>query len=619
MNRSLTNTALVAAVAAAAMFLAACQSDAVKADGQSAEDQKRAEILAFEKKTLDRLYAENPEARAEIESAPGFAVFDLSSVNAILLVGQAGQGVLVNRKNGTQLFMKAYRAGTGPGLGYQQLAQVFVFKSDFAAEQFALGNGVGGDVSASITAGTSNLQQSFNPEIRVYQLNNKGFALQANWGGTAYVADSDLNPATAAPAQEAAPTESPCPEGPPQGARCLRGVDSKGAHYLIVMPANWNHVLVVHAHGGPPLEAKASRADEDIKRWSIIVRAGYAYAASVYHQGGVAVRSAAEDTERVRRIFVEHVAVPRRTILHGQSWGANVAAKGAEMYAHSAKGHSPYDGVLLTSGVVGGGTQSYNFRLDLRVVYQYLCNNHPKPDEPQYPLWMGLPKDSKLTNKELKARVDECLGLDKPAAQRTPEQARKVKTIVDVIHIQERSIEGHLSWGTFLFRDIVQKRTGGHNPFGNEGVVYRGSSDDNALNAGVHRYRADPQAVATFAEDADLTGKIEVPVLTVHAINDPIAFVELEDTFHKTMEAAGTADHLVQNFGDYHEHSYLDDTVYPTLLAALLQWIDTGTKPTREGIAKDCKAFEAQFGPGCRFDPAYRVAPLDSRVPARGN
>ncbi len=419
------------------------------------------------------------------------------------------------------------------------------------------------------------------------------------------------------PSNEAAPLASACPDGVPQGARCLRGVDSQNAHYLIVVPAEWNGVLVVHAHGGPPLEAKASRADEDIKRWSVIVRAGYAYAASVYRQGGVAVRSAAEDTERVRQIFVQHVAVPRRTILHGQSWGASVAAKAAEMYAHSAGGKSPYDGVLLTSGVLGGGTQSYSFRLDLRVVYQYLCGNHPKPDEPQYPLWMGLPADGKLTHAQLAARVNECLGLKKPAAQRTPEQERKVKTIVDVIHIQERSILGHLAWGTWLFQDIVQKRTGGLNPFGNEGVVYRGSSDDVALNAGVQRYRADPQGVATFAHDADLTGRIYVPVLTVHAINDPIAFVELEDTFRRTMEAAGTAEHLVQNFSDHREHSYLDDPVYTTLFAALLRWIDTGEKPTRAGIASDCKTFEAAYGPGCRFMPDYQVAPLESRVPAR--
>jgi hypothetical protein len=72
---------------------------------------------------------------------------------------------------------------------------------------------------------------------------------------------------------EAAPVAQACPAGVPEGARCLRGQDSAQAHYLIVMPAKWSGVLVVHAHGGPSLGApKTTRADEDIKRWAITVK-----------------------------------------------------------------------------------------------------------------------------------------------------------------------------------------------------------------------------------------------------------------------------------------------------------------------------------------------------------
>ena len=134
-----------------------------------------------------------------------------------------------------------------------------------------------------------------------------------------------------------APAEAPphavaCPQGVPEGTRCLGGRDSAGAHYLIAMPAVWNKRLVLHAHGGPLLgEPRPERAVEDLQRWSIMVKAGYAWAGSTFRQGGVAVRAAAEDTERLRGIFLQHVAVPERTVLHGQSWGASVAAKAAEM------------------------------------------------------------------------------------------------------------------------------------------------------------------------------------------------------------------------------------------------------------------------------------------------
>ena len=413
---------------------------------------------------------------------------------------------------------------------------------------------------------------------------------------------------------ESDPNYVACPAGPPADAKCLRGRDSEGAHYIIVMPAQWNGVLVVHAHGGPALgEPKMERADEDTKRWAIWPRAGYAFAASVFRQGGVAVRSAAEDTERVRQVFVQKVGKPRRTILHGQSWGANVAAKLAE--THAAPGRKPtYDGVLLTSGVVAGGAASYAFRLDLRVIYQYLCANHPKADEPQYPLWKGLAADSKLTRKELAGRVEACLG---KAGARTPEQARKVKTIVDVLRISESSIVAHLNWATWHFQDIALNRTGGGNPFGNADVVYRGSDDDAALNKGVLRYAADPEAVRRFAADTDPTGRIGVPVVSIHAIGDPTAFVELEASLRRTMDAAGAGDNLVQAYTEHREHSYLADPVYAAAASALLEWIEAGAKPSAATLAERCAALEKTYGAGCRIAVGYAPPPLASRVAPR--
>lgn len=421
---------------------------------------------------------------------------------------------------------------------------------------------------------------------------------------------------------EAAPLAQACPSGLPAGLRCLGGQDSAGAFYLIVMPeaaTDWNGRLVLHAHGGPFLGAPSmKRVEEDLQRWSIMPRAGYAWAASSFRQGGVAVTAAAEDTERLRRLFVAHVGRPRLTILHGQSWGAGVAAKAAELFTRDpATGKPPFDGVLLTSGVLGGGTRSYDFRLDLRVVYQYLCANHPRADEPAYPLWMGLPAGAHLAAADLKSRVDDCLGLDRPAAQRSAEQARKLKTIVDVIRIPERSIVPHLSWATFQFHDIVQKRTGGGNPFGNIGVVYSGSADDAALNAGVLRYAADPAAVARFDADAGLTGGISVPVLTVHAIHDPTAFVELQHSFGETMVRAGHAANLVQTYSDDREHSYLSDASYVALMDRLVEWVEQGRKPTPADVASACVREQARFPSTCHFKPDYQPAALATKVPAR--
>lgn len=418
---------------------------------------------------------------------------------------------------------------------------------------------------------------------------------------------------------EAPPTRTDCPPAAPAAATCLSGQDSRGAYYLIVKPADWNGRLVLHAHGGPSLGAPTpERAVEDLTRWAIMVRAGYAWAASTFRQGGVEVLAAAEDTERLRGIFLQHVGRPTFTILHGQSWGASVAARGAETYTVQTVGQRPYDAVLLTAGVLAGGTHSYDFRTDIRVVYQYLCQNHPRPDEPQYPLNLGLPADSTMRQADLAVRVDECLGLDKPAAERSAEQAARIDTLAKVIRIPVNQIRAHLNWGTFHFQDISSKRTGGASPFGNTGAVYSGSPDDAALNAGVLRYRADPEAYRRFAADTDPQGRIPVPVLTTKWINDSTAFVELDHFFRATMEKAGTAGHLVQTFTNEAEsHSYISDPTYPTLLTALVEWVRTGTPPTPASIAAACPGFEAQYGPGCSFAPDYRPAPLESRVVSR--
>jgi hypothetical protein len=430
--------------------------------------------------------------------------------------------------------------------------------------------------------------------------------------GCASRSTSDVLAAAEAPPQPAA-----CPAGLPASVRCLQGRDTAGAFYLVAMPQEWNGILVLHAHGGPALGPPSlERTAQDLRRWAVVPSAGYAWAGSSFRQGGVAVRAAAEDTERLRRIFLRHVAQPRMTMLHGQSWGASVAAVGASMFTDDGQGRRPYDAVLLSSGVLAGGSRAYDFRLDLRVIYQALCGNHPLPGEAAYPLWMGLPSDGKLTAPELRRRVDDCLGLDRPAAQRTPQQQRKVATITSVLKIPADSIHSHLAWATWHFQDIAQ-RMGGRSVFGNLGAQYRGSDDDAALNAAVARYAADPQAVARFAGDADPDGRIPVPVLTVHGIDDATAFVEMEHSFRQTMERAGTAGHLVQTFTADRAHSYLSDATYVTLLEALSLWARGGPAPTPAGIAQRCPQFEATHGAGCRFRPEFQPRPLATRVTPR--
>lgn len=191
-----------AAAALVAMTFAGCASSPPQDPaGKSASAdvlKKRDERRKLRDDTLTKLYEGKPEVRDEIAKAEGYAVFDGTQMNLVLYVGASGQGILVDNKGGAETFMAMKRAGTGPGVGYKDYRQVMVFRSRALFDQFRT---VGADVSASADAavklggkgGSLDGNVSFNPELSVYQITDRGLLLQANWGGVAYYPDSDLN------------------------------------------------------------------------------------------------------------------------------------------------------------------------------------------------------------------------------------------------------------------------------------------------------------------------------------------------------------------------------------------------------------------------------------------
>ncbi|MFE3263606.1 hypothetical protein [Streptomyces sp. NPDC059215] len=405
-----------------------------------------------------------------------------------------------------------------------------------------------------------------------------------------------------------------CPPGLAAKASCYAGRDAAGAYYTMAVPTHWNGSLVVHAHGGPDFSYDSSSPIEDLERWEVMVDEGYAWAGSSYRRGGYGVRMAAADTENVRRLFTDRFGRPDRTYLHGQSYGGNVAAKVAETYGRK---HGAYDGVLLTNGLLAGGSRGYDHRVDLRAVYQYYCKNLPRPTEAQYPLWQGLPADSALTPADVQQRLQECTGIETAPAARTAAQQRNLDDIVAATRIPEASLATNLQYATFLFQDIVTKRLDGRNPFSNRGVRYDGTHDDKALNAGVARFSAEPSAQRDYSYDSDLTGHVTLPVLTLHAIDDPQVYVEHEAAYRAVLRGSGRDGHLVQTFTTENTHSELSDSEYANSLSALDTWVRSGRKPTPNSIARSCGDFDNSYGTGCFYDPTYRPAPYATQVRPR--
>ena len=160
--------------------------------------QERNHILKKAEDTLAQLYKSKPEAKKAIESAYGYAVFSNTGYNIILYVGGKGAGVAFKNSDKKPVFMTMLNAGTGPGVGYTDYRQVLVFSSETLFDQFiTVGFNSSASENVTIKVGKADVDQSgaieLVPGVHLYQINEKGIDIQANWGGMKYFKDSGLN------------------------------------------------------------------------------------------------------------------------------------------------------------------------------------------------------------------------------------------------------------------------------------------------------------------------------------------------------------------------------------------------------------------------------------------
>jgi pimeloyl-ACP methyl ester carboxylesterase len=401
------------------------------------------------------------------------------------------------------------------------------------------------------------------------------------------------------------PTQATCITGLSPQATCYTGTQLSGASYQIAVPTNWNGILIVVARGATPVPATDLRTFGNTR--NLLRDGGLAVAATTYRSDTPFARDAMADVEELRKIFVAKFGRPKRTIVWGLSFGGLVAVRCAEQLG-------TFDGVVSLCGLVAGTLRSLYTQLDARTVYQYYCRNLPRGDEPPYDLFLGLAPQSALTPAEIQARINECTGIDLPAAQRSPVQRSNLANILAVLRIPESGFLTNMDAATNLLRTFVQGTLGGHNPLQNSAVRYAGSTDDVALNRDVPRYSAENQTATALASADDPTGRLRIPVLTLHAIDDPRAFVENQSAFRAAVAKAGALGNLFQAFTNQGGHCSFTTAEQLAALQVVLDWIEKKTPPTNESLAAACEKYRAEFGTSCRFNASYQPAALETRL-----
>lgn len=298
-----------------------------------------------------------------------------------------------------------------------------------------------------------------------------------------------------------------------EDGQTYEGTLVSGALYKIWMPDAWNGELVVFAHGyvdpTQPVAIPEGQLTLDDGTYipDMVTDMGYAFATTSYRANGMVVQEGVSDLKELISQFKEMFPDPKYTYLVGGSEGGLITIKSAEM-THL------YSGGLALCGPIGDFARQVNYIGDFRVLFDYFF---PKvlPGSP-----IHIPQE--LIDHWNDIYVPKILQTISDYPDRTKQLIRCAKAPVDpndpvtIAH----TVLGVLWFNVFATNDLIE-RVGG-NPYDNMDRNYHGSANDAYLNKNVKRFAADEQALDNLRRMYDTTGELNVPVITMHTVGDPI-------------------------------------------------------------------------------------------------
>lgn len=382
-----------------------------------------------------------------------------------------------------------------------------------------------------------------------------------------------------------------------------------GAPYRIVVPANWNGTLLVHAHGyrdkadhPGEVDDRSAPAAPSPALEAALTAAGYAVAGSAYSDNGWAVREGIRDTRALTSLFNRVAGRPKTTLLWGFSMGSLVSLTAAET-------NRRYDGVISACAVAAGSPRAWDGALAHLIAYDAAFG---------MPAAWGTPGD-----------VDDGIDFDTQVAPKLALELAsdplgafgKVEFIRLVTQVAGPGTipapAGWLPGGYFtnMFflteaRAELERRAGG--PIAqNLEHTYTLTPAEKAYLAGLgvnadvllarmnaSRWSAKRSARNYLERYADPSGELKVPMLTLHARTDTLVPPAHESAYAATVAEEGRSSLLRQVFTTGNGHCAFTGPQLVTVVQAIEAWAKTGVPPTAD-------AFPAALG----FDPTFTPPP----------
>lgn len=357
----------------------------------------------------------------------------------------------------------------------------------------------------------------------------------------------------------------------------------EGAKFLLRIPDGWNGELMLYAHGytqpGGSLEVpQLNTHTRALVNTAFTEKFAYGY--SAYAKTGYAVRSGIESTQLLKRLA--ELAMPvKRSYITGDSLGGDVVMGLIEKYPDA------YTGALSSCGVVAGWYEETRYITDFRLIYDYFTRplgapyaigNPPDPQKPNDPGFNLGSINISVATLFQKAVND-------PAIAAIVQQISKVSGV-------------HADFNSFfipLLSSLAdagdEAATAGGNGYSNLDKVYQGSNDDKALNTGIIRIKADPDATKYLNDWYTSTGSFKTKLISMHNLIDPLVPYEFEGLLKKQVEAKNNTQNLVQwtvdpqppeasnPLGGGPSHCYFNSAQMKFAWEQLRNWVEQGARP----------------------------------------
>ena len=377
----------------------------------------------------------------------------------------------------------------------------------------------------------------------------------------------------------------------------VNGTLADGASYEIQCPAgHWNGTLFLYSHGYVvPGSANPAEDVGDPVTGAWLLGNGYALAGSSYATTGWAIASALPDQIAALNAFDSSYGRPGHTIAWGHSLGGIITAGLIQDYPQR------FSAALPMCGVLAGGVATWNTALDAEFAFQQLIDPSVQVVNITNPAANLAQAEAAAAQAQQtpqgRARLALVSALGDTPGWFTPLSPEPAAT--DYAAQEANQYE----WGSqvtfpfvFDFRANLEADAGG-NPSWNIGVDYfrdLAKSVDYqevvalyktaglSLNADVHalqsapRIAPSPRAVRYLARSIAFSGRISVPVLTMHTTGDGLVVPENEQAYRSVVDRAGRGNLLRQVFVDRAGHCAFTPAETITAVQVLLNRLHTG-------------------------------------------